>query len=183
MSYLDWLPDELILEVFKFLKSESKKTIVFNETCKRVYESLLTNMRNGFIDPDDWFDTLDDDSISEEGENHSITSGMINNEPFGNDELNKFGDKFLPEKTYYYYSSYGSFSGYSFIIYQTDFIGGYKYYVSKLYNWHASQTSVCITYNKEWKNVLDTFRLGDLLNRYVLDTFYLGELMKQNGYF
>jgi len=51
-SYLNLLPEELIIELFKLIKGESVKLINISKYYRKTYIKFLCQIRSGLIDPD-----------------------------------------------------------------------------------------------------------------------------------
>lgn len=66
MSYLDWLPEELIFEIFYILKSDSINLANVNNRIGNMYNKLVDKIKNGYIEPDLAFGYEYDSSLKSE---------------------------------------------------------------------------------------------------------------------
>lgn len=200
MSHFDLLPDELILEVFKFLKGESVKMVRCTDSCTRVHQKLIENINLGNIDPNDWFQLIDNKLIKENlnkfinSEAISVTVDKLTRGPYGKyyngdatkgtikyDDIDQILDDCPIIGSYLNYVEYDNgYQGSMYLIYQIEFnkdnkcsfVKGKKYYILRSYDWDTMSTKTEILYNEKWKNFWNL----------CLDQNQRWTVLRENGY-
>jgi hypothetical protein len=180
MNLLDILPDELLIILFRYTRNDFERLFVLGNRYILIYDNIRNLIREGKIDPNDYFSSDNFDLIYSDGEHDFEISINSNKYTMHDVEYKNFYGIFRKAKIIRkFFAIEYDHTKISILIYQIfydqpdipefNLFSGHSYYVCERYSLNVYENTTFFDYSEEW-NTFWKFCLNEVTRNTILNS-------------